>query len=60
MLRRLKYNYIRSTLKAERLNYGSILHAHKVVAPNIELDPQLDDWISRASVRTSIFSMNYN
>ena len=56
MLRLLK-TYLRSTLKAERLNHISILHAHQEIAATLDLNPLMNEWISRASVRASTFAL---
>lgn len=53
-LRRLK-TYLRSTMTQERLNHIAILHVHKSVCDELDLDAVANDFIRRCTVRRNTF-----
>lgn len=55
-LRRLK-TYIRSTMTQERLNHIAVLHVHKSLCAELNLDAIANDFIERCSVRRNTFHM---
>jgi len=56
-LRRLK-TYLRSTMVQERLNHVAILHVHKKLCDELNLDDIANDFIKRSSVRCNTFHMS--
>ncbi|VEN39225.1 unnamed protein product [Callosobruchus maculatus] len=54
-MRRLK-SYLRSTLKAERLNHFSILHIHRDLISEIDIEVLMDEFIGRAQGRINTFA----
>ena len=55
-LRRLK-TYLRSTMRQQRLNSVAILHFHKDMAKDLDMDEALNEFISRNSQRKKTFYM---
>ena len=54
-LRRLK-NYLRTTMKQERLNHLMVMHVHKERTDKLDLKSVLNNFISDSEHRTSIFA----
>jgi len=55
-LRRLK-TYLRATMSQERLNHIAVLNIHSDVANSLDLDPLINEFIKRASVRMNTFAI---
>ena len=58
-MRRLK-TYLRSMLTAQHLNQISVLHVHKQITRNIDLEKLMNEWICRKTHRSSTFYLESN
>lgn len=55
-LRRLK-TYLRSTMSQERLNHVAILHSHKDLTDQLDLEAVCNDFVQRNDMRRKVFAL---